>query len=50
MLANEHKAQLEQNIYKEVDVGPVLGSFSNLPVSNMHISPIGLVPKSSEAG
>lgn len=45
--ANEHKDQLEEKINKEVDAGRVMGPFSNPPLPNMHISPIGLVPKSS---
>lgn len=41
--ANEHKAQLEEKINKEIDVGRVMGPFSIPSIPNKHISLIGLV-------
>lgn len=41
------QAQLEDKICKEIREGRVMGPFSHPPMPNIHISPIGLVPKSS---
>lgn len=35
-----------EKLMKEVSLGRMLGPFSKLPISNLQISPIGLVPKS----
>lgn len=45
--ARQFPNQLQEKIVKEVQEGRVLGPFSHPPIPNMHISPIGLVPKSS---
>jgi hypothetical protein len=35
-----------EKLQSEVSMGRILGPFSRLPISNLHISPIGLMPKS----
>lgn len=45
--ADQLQAQLEDKICKEIREGRVMGPFSHPPMPNIHISPIGLVPKSS---
>jgi hypothetical protein len=37
-----------EKLQSKVSMGRILGPFSRLPISNLHISPIGLVPKSDE--
>lgn len=34
------------NVKKEVDLGRIAGQFSSPPMSNLKVSPIGVVPKS----
>lgn len=48
---NLHSAQLYKNetldkLTKEVQLGRMIGPFSQKPIANLRISPIGLVPKS----
>lgn len=45
--ANEHHEELKLKIGKEVELGRIAGPFKTLPISNLQISPIGLVPKSN---
>lgn len=39
---------MQDKIDKELKAGRVMGPFSYLPYENLHISPLGLVPKKSE--
>lgn len=43
--ANQHREELKTKIGKEVALGRISGPFKKLPISNLQISPIGLVPK-----
>ena len=43
--ATEHHDQLIDKVKKEVSLGRIMGPFKQLPLANLHISPIGLVPK-----
>lgn len=43
--ATSHSAQLHQKIFQEVQLGRIAGPFSNIPISNLRCSPIGVVPK-----
>lgn len=45
--ASQFKNQLQEKILKEVKERRIMGPFLQSPMPNMHISPIGLVPKSS---
>ena len=45
MSAKLYPQQLQGIINSEVEKGRVLGPFRNIPISNLRISPIGLVPK-----
>ena len=40
-----HEAETRVKINKEVELGRISGPFTTLPISTLHISPIGLVPK-----
>lgn len=44
--AFEHKIELKEKILKEINLGRIVGPFDNLPIPNLQISPIGIVPKS----
>ena len=35
-----------KKVHKEIQSGRIIGPFKNLPLSNLHLSPVGLVPKS----
>ncbi|XP_062578413.1 uncharacterized protein LOC134240321 isoform X1 [Saccostrea cucullata] len=35
-----------EKIQKEIELGRVVGPFSELPISNLHLSPVGIIPKS----
>lgn len=41
-----HPVQVKEKIEKEIELGRVLGPFHEQPLSNLIISPIGIVPKS----
>ena len=43
--AFDHEAQLLEKIYKEVSLGRIVGPFDTPPLKNLHVSPVGLVPK-----
>ena len=43
--ANQHGDILEAKIFKEVTEGRMIGPFLDPPVPNLHVSPIGVVPK-----
>ncbi len=45
--ASEHFEELKLKIDKEVEAERIAGPFRNIPISNLQISPIGLVPKST---
>lgn len=42
----EHYDQLMDKINEEINLGRIMGPFDQLPISNFHISPVGIVPKS----
>lgn len=44
--ANEHCTEITEKILKEVKLGRIAGPFEKPPMSNLRISPIGLVSKS----
>lgn len=44
--ATEHHDHLMDKISKEIKLGRIMGPFDQLPISNLHISPVGIVPKS----
>ena len=44
--AVEHHSSLLERVNKEIMLGRIMGPFSQLPVANLHVSPVGLVPKS----
>lgn len=44
--AMEHHDDLMDKINKEIKLGRIMGPFDQLPISNLHISPVGIVPKS----
>ena len=44
--AYENIGTIKEKIGKEVNLGRMMGPFDSPPISNLHISPIGLVPKS----
>ena len=41
----QHRYETLDKLQHEVELGRMLGPFSNLPISNLRISPIGLVAK-----
>ena len=43
--ALQHRYETLDKLQHEVELGRMLGPFSNLPISNLRISPIGLVAK-----
>ena len=43
--ANQHSDILEAKLFKEVGEGRMIGPFLDPPVPNLHVSPIGVVPK-----
>lgn len=43
--ASQNPSALQEKIQKEIELGRIMGPFKKLPLSNMRISPIGLVPK-----
>ena len=45
--AYQYPQELQSLIDNEIDKGRVLGPFDKLPLSNLRISPVGLVPKKS---
>lgn len=45
--ANSHKDMTKSKLLKEVELGRVLGPFSEKPISTLSVSPIGLVPTNS---
>ena len=44
--AYDHQSSLLEKLYKEVDLGRIVGPFEKPPFENLHVSPVGLVPKS----
>lgn len=45
LLADSHADQLHQKIFQEVQLGRIAGPFKHILISNLHCSPIGVVPK-----
>ena len=43
--ATEFQAETLAKLNKEVSSGIILGPFNNIPISTLHISPIGVIPK-----
>jgi hypothetical protein len=43
--AEQHKNEMLLKLQNEVKLGRILGTFKNMPISTLQISPIGLVPK-----
>ena len=43
--AENFKSETRNKLQKEVDLGRILGPFLEKPISNLRVSPIGLVPK-----
>lgn len=43
--ADDNKSTLKEKIEKEVSLGRIAGPFDHIPMPNIHISPLGLVPK-----
>jgi hypothetical protein len=44
--AIENQDELLERVHKEISMGRILGPFLEMPISNLHISPVGLIPKS----
>lgn len=44
--ASEHKQELLKKVQSEIDLGRIVGPFDRLPLPNLQVSPIGVVPKS----
>lgn len=44
--AYDHRAELLAKVDKEISLGRIAGPFPSPPFSNLHVSPIGVVPKS----
>ena len=44
--AYQHQEELKEKVRKEINLGRVAGPFDNLPISNLQISPVGIVLKS----
>jgi hypothetical protein len=45
LFAEQHKNEMLLKLQNEVKLGRILGTFKNMPISTLQISPIGLVPK-----
>lgn len=43
--AFDHEAQLMEKINKEIELGRIAGPFAKPPYPNLHVSPVGLIPK-----
>lgn len=48
--ADDHPNELKEKIYKEIQMGRIQGPFKQIPISNLRLSPIGLVPKGDNSG
>ena len=49
LLSAVHQAdEVQKKISKEIEMGRISGPYKHIPISNMRISPIGVVPKSTE--
>ena len=44
--AYEHKDELISKVKKEIELGRIAGPFNVLPLPNLQVSPVGIVPKS----
>ena len=44
--AFKYHDELLEKVHKEIQSGRIIGPFKNLPLSNLHLYPVGLVPKS----
>ena len=45
-LSYEHHYELVEKVNKEIKLGRIMGPLNRLPLANIHLSPVGLVPKS----
>lgn len=43
--ASEHYEHVMDKVGKEISMGRIMGPFQERPISNLHISPVGVVPK-----
>ena len=49
LLSAVHQAdEVQKKISKEIEMGRISGPYKHIPIFNMRISPIGVVPKSTE--
>lgn len=48
--ASELALEVEENIRKELDLGRNAGPFDSIPLQNLRLSPIDIVPKKMVAG
>ena len=46
--AFEYHDELLEKVHKEILSGRIIGPFKNLPLSNLHLSPVGLVDGGGE--
>jgi hypothetical protein len=46
LAAFQHTEALKDKIQKEINLGRMAGPFKFLPISNLQVSPCGIVPKS----
>ena len=46
--AVHHADEVQKKLRKEIEMGRISGPYKHIPISNMGISPIGVVPKSTE--
>ena len=45
-----HKDETKTKLLKEIELGRILGPFTEKPISTLRVSPIGLVPKPEGVG
>ena len=43
--AKQNHDELKHKLLKEIDLGRIMGPFKELPISNLQVSPVGIVPK-----
>lgn len=48
--ASEHYVQLLDNVGKEISMNKIMGPFQERPKADLHISPVGVIPKSDGGG
>ena len=45
--ATKHEKAMLEKINKEIDLGRIAGPFTEKPISNLRLNPVGVVPKSN---